>query len=65
MAPFIINPEVASDVQPRSTRVLGVPDFFAEYRETGNGFAAFLGSTITGKVSVLPPFMLHEMYRFA
>ncbi|KAF9526129.1 actin-related protein [Crepidotus variabilis] len=50
VAPFIINPEISTDIQPRSTRVLNVPDFFAEYRETGNGYAAFLGSSITAKI---------------
>ncbi len=52
VAPFIINADVNTDVQPRSTRILSVPDFFAEYRETGNGYAAFLGSSITAKVSL-------------
>ena len=52
VAPFIISPDVITDVQPRSTRNLAVPDFFAEYRETGNGYAAFLGSIIAGKVKL-------------
>lgn len=40
------------DIQPRSVRVLSVPDYYAEYRETGNGYAAFLGASITAKVSL-------------
>ncbi|KDR67987.1 hypothetical protein GALMADRAFT_257536 [Galerina marginata CBS 339.88] len=50
LAPFIVNPELQSDVQPRSIRVLSVPEYYAEYRETGNGYAAFLGSSITAKI---------------
>ncbi len=38
------------DVQPRMIHTLNVPEYYAEYRETGNGYAAFLGSSITAKV---------------
>jgi actin-related protein 9 len=38
------------DIQPRNTRLLTVPDYYAEYRETGNGYAGFLGTSITAKV---------------
>ncbi|PPQ63382.1 hypothetical protein CVT24_005647 [Panaeolus cyanescens] len=50
LAPFIAGPEIQSDVQARSIRVLNVPDYYAEYRETGNGYSAFLGSSITAKI---------------
>ena len=51
LAPFISSPELQTDVQPRIVRVLSVPEYYAEYRETGNGYAAFLGSSIAAKVS--------------
>lgn len=44
------SPEASMDIQPRSARILNVPEYYAEYRETGNGYAAFLGSSITAKV---------------
>ncbi|KAF8972665.1 actin-related protein [Flammula alnicola] len=50
LAPFISSPELVTDLQPRSIRVLSVPEYYAEYRETGNGYAAFLGSSITAKI---------------
>ncbi|EDR05669.1 actin-related protein [Laccaria bicolor S238N-H82] len=50
LAPFIGSPELQSDVQPRSIRVVTIPDYYAEYRETGNGFAAFLGLSIIAKI---------------
>ena len=50
VAPFIVGPDINTDMQPRSTKILSVPDFFAEYRDTGNGYAAFLGSSISAKV---------------
>jgi len=51
LAPFIANPELQTDVQPRSLRVLNVPEYFPEYRDTGNGFAAFLGASIVAKIT--------------
>ncbi|KAF7370852.1 SWI/SNF and RSC complexes subunit arp9 [Mycena sanguinolenta] len=51
LAPFIVNPELQTDVQPRSMRVLNVPEYFPEYRDTGNGFAAFLGASIVAKIT--------------
>ncbi|KAF9447508.1 actin-related protein [Macrolepiota fuliginosa MF-IS2] len=50
LAPFLYSPESSMDIQPRSIRVLGVPEYYAEYRETGNSYAAFLGSSITAKI---------------
>ncbi|KAJ7695092.1 actin-related protein [Mycena rosella] len=51
IAPFIANPELQTDVQARSVRVLNLPEYFPEYRDTGNGFAAFLGASITAKIT--------------
>jgi len=47
---FLVQPDIQTDVQPRGIRVLTVPDYYAEYRETGNGYAAFLGSSIAAKI---------------
>ncbi|KAF8801317.1 actin-related protein [Phlegmacium glaucopus] len=56
LAPFIINNvDLVSDVQPRFVRVLSVPEYYAEYRETGNGYAAFLGSSIAAKIIFSDP----------
>ncbi|EIW79189.1 actin-related protein [Coniophora puteana RWD-64-598 SS2] len=43
--------EVPNEIQPRSTKVLSVPEYFAEYREKGDGLAAFLGTSIVAKIS--------------
>jgi actin-related protein 9 len=40
-----------NEVQPRQIRTVGVPEYFAEYREKGDGLAAFLGSSIVAKVT--------------
>ena len=53
VAPFINSADLQTDVQSRFVRVLSVPEYYAEYRETGNGYAAFLGSSIAAKVSWL------------
>ncbi|KAJ3576452.1 hypothetical protein NP233_g412 [Leucocoprinus birnbaumii] len=50
LAPFMYSPEASMDIQPSGTRLLTVPEYYAEYRETGNGYAAFLGSSITAKI---------------
>lgn len=50
LSPFIVHPELQTDIQPRSIRVLGLPEYYPEYRDTGEGFAAFLGSSIVAKV---------------
>ncbi|KAJ7281880.1 actin-related protein [Mycena rebaudengoi] len=55
VAPFIVNPELQTDVQPRAVRVLNLPEYFPEYRDTGNGFAAFLGASITAKITFSDP----------
>ncbi|KZT09917.1 actin-like ATPase domain-containing protein [Laetiporus sulphureus 93-53] len=40
-----------NEVQPRSIHTLKIPDYFAEYREKGDGLASFLGSSIVAKIS--------------
>ncbi|KAI5121491.1 hypothetical protein M0805_006529 [Coniferiporia weirii] len=53
---FILgNPDHQNDAQPRHVRVLHVPEYFAEYRERGDGFAAFLGASIVAKVIFADP----------
>ena len=39
-----------NDVQPVQARTVRVPDYFAEFRERGDGLAAFLGASIVAKV---------------
>ncbi|KAH9479644.1 SWI/SNF and RSC complexes subunit arp9 [Psilocybe cubensis] len=55
LASFINNPDLLTDIQPRSIRVLSVPEYYAEYQQTGNGYAAFLGSSITAKIIFSEP----------
>ena len=51
LAPFILSAaDQANEVQPRSIRVIRVPDYFAEYRDKGDGLASFLGTSIVAKV---------------
>ncbi|CCM00369.1 uncharacterized protein FIBRA_02399 [Fibroporia radiculosa] len=40
-----------NEVQPRAIRTLKIPDYFAEYRERGDGMASFLGSSIVAKIT--------------
>ena len=48
---IVQNPEQhTNEVQPKSVRTLKIPDFYSEYREKGEGYAAFLGSSIIAKV---------------
>ncbi|KAJ7623473.1 actin-related protein [Roridomyces roridus] len=47
------QPELQTDVQPRAIRVLSLPEYFPEYRDTGNGLAAFLGASITAKITFI------------
>jgi actin-related protein 9 len=54
LAPYILTaPDYhqANEVQTRAIRPISVPEYFAEYRENGDGLAAFLGSSIVAKVS--------------
>lgn len=39
-----------NEVQPRGVKTLRVPDYFAEYRDKGDGLAGFLGTSIVAKV---------------
>lgn len=51
LAPYVISGQDASnEVQPRHIKVLKVPEYFAEYREKGDGLASFLGTSIIAKV---------------
>ncbi|KAH0582946.1 SWI/SNF and RSC complexes subunit arp9 [Termitomyces sp. J132] len=50
VAPFVVTPELQTEVQPRYVRVLNLPEYYPEYRDTGNGLACFLGSSITAKI---------------
>jgi actin-related protein 9 len=51
LASFILSSaDQYNEVQPRLIRTIGVPEYFAEYREKGDGLAAFLGSSIVAKV---------------
>ncbi|TFK25578.1 actin-like ATPase domain-containing protein [Coprinopsis marcescibilis] len=50
LAPFVTSSGLDTDTQPRSIRVLNVPEYYAEYRDTGNGYSAFLGSSIVAKI---------------
>lgn len=49
---IVQNPEqhLMNEVQPKYIRSLKLPDFYSEYREKGEGHAAFLGSSIVAKV---------------
>ncbi|KIK61595.1 hypothetical protein GYMLUDRAFT_166101 [Collybiopsis luxurians FD-317 M1] len=51
LSPFIAQPELQSDVQPRLIRVITLPEYYPEYRDTGVAFAAFLGSSIVAKLT--------------
>ena len=48
---IVQNPkQQANEIQPKSVRTLKIPDLYSEYREKGEGYAAFLGSSIVAKV---------------
>jgi len=56
----MVNPDLQSELQPRYARILAVPEYYHEYRDTGNGLACFLGSSITAKVRYhFPSFIAH------
>ncbi len=51
LAPFILSTaDQQNEVQPKGVRVLKIADYFAEYREKGDGLAGFLGASIIAKV---------------
>ena len=54
LAPHILSSvDQYNEVQPKQIRTVKVPEYFAEYREKGDGLAAFLGSSIVAKVHSL------------
>jgi actin-related protein 9 len=62
LAPYILlNPDLHqhNEVQTRSIRIIAVPEYFAEYRDRGDGLAAFLGSCIVAKVGTLIPLSVY------
>ena len=65
LAPFILStadPLQQNEVQPKSVKVLKIADYFAEYREKGDGLAAFLGASIIAKViDYIPCFQIFTM----
>lgn len=51
LTPYLLgNTDLQNDVQPKAVRVLHVPEYFAEYRERGDGLAGFLGASVVAKV---------------
>lgn len=50
LAPFVASADLQTDIQARFVRILSVPEYYPEYRDTGNGFAGFLGASIAAKV---------------
>jgi hypothetical protein len=64
VAPYMVNPELQSELQPRYARILAVPEYYHEYRDTGNGLACFLGSSITAKVRYHFPSFITHLNRF-
>ncbi|KAH9967297.1 actin-like ATPase domain-containing protein [Russula dissimulans] len=52
LASFILSSaDQHNEVQPKHIRIVKVPEYFADYREKGDGLAAFLGSSIVAKVT--------------
>ncbi|KAI0334518.1 actin-like ATPase domain-containing protein [Cubamyces sp. BRFM 1775] len=53
VSPYILSaPDpLNNEVQPRAVKTLRVPDYFAEYRDKGDGLAGFLGTSIVAKLS--------------
>ncbi|THH01067.1 hypothetical protein EW026_g1562 [Hermanssonia centrifuga] len=52
LRPLILSiADQQNEVQPKSIRVLKVPEYFAEYREKGDGLASFLGCSIVAKIT--------------
>lgn len=47
---IVTSPELMTDVQPKFIRTLKVPEYFANFRETGDSLACFLGCSIVAKV---------------
>ena len=54
LSPHILSSaDQHNEVQPKHIRIVKVPEYFADYREKGDGLAAFLGSSIVAKVHLL------------
>ncbi|KAF7797189.1 hypothetical protein EIP86_008381 [Pleurotus ostreatoroseus] len=54
LKPYLLSaPDQANEVQPKFIRILKVPDYFAEYRDKGDGLASFLGCSIVAKVKTM------------
>ncbi|CAE6460282.1 unnamed protein product [Rhizoctonia solani] len=52
LLPYVLKAEeAANDSQPKLVRSVRVPEYFAEYREKGDGLAAFLGGSIVAKLT--------------
>ncbi|KAH9940935.1 actin-like ATPase domain-containing protein [Epithele typhae] len=52
LSPYLLSGDVPNnEVQPRHIKTLKVPDYFAEYRDKGDGLAAFLGTSIVAKLA--------------
>jgi len=50
LAQYIVaNQELMTDVQPKVIRTLRVPEYFANFRETGDSLACYLGCSIVAK----------------
>ena len=47
---ILSNADQHNEVEPKQIRNVKVPEYFAEYREKGDGLAAFLGSSIVVQV---------------
>ncbi|KZT70710.1 actin-like ATPase domain-containing protein [Daedalea quercina L-15889] len=50
LLPLNVDPQ-HNEVQPRAIRTLRIPDYFAEYRDKGDGLASFLGTSIVAKIT--------------
>lgn len=49
---MVFSADQLNEVQPRVIRTLKIPEYFAEYREKGDGLASFLGASIVAKVII-------------
>lgn len=54
---IVTSLELMTDVQPKFIRTLKVPDYFANFRESGDSLACYLGCSIVAKVK-------HPLYIF-
>ncbi|KAF9813445.1 hypothetical protein IEO21_05604 [Rhodonia placenta] len=48
---MVFSADQLNEVQPRVIRTLKIPEYFAEYREKGDGLASFLGASIVAKIA--------------